>query len=1253
MIKLILVFLSKFSSVPIIILFSLLTLTGFSQQKKDIILPPGFTADQILGLKDANGNRIIPPEDSISDAFQTSNFVGLNTGDSYGITVSSAGDVNGDGYDDIIIGAPYNDGIAANSGRAYIYFGGLIVNTLADIILSGEAANNYFGYSVSSAGDVNNDGYSDVIVGAYAYNSNLGRAYIYFGGAGMNITADVIMTGDSAGISFGISVSDAGDVNNDGYSDVIVGASQYSSGKGKAQIFLGGTSMNNVPDLTLTGETVSSLFGISVSSAGDVNNDGYDDVITGASGYNSTTGRTYIYYGGASMDNTVDLIMTGEASNSNFGYSVSLAGDVNGDGNCDVIVGSHTFGTNSGRAYIYFGSPVMNDVTDIILNGFGDSWFGRSVSSAGDINNDGYIDVIVGEYRYNSMAGRAYIFYGGANMDVVADFKIEGEASTNYLGNSVSSAGDVNGDGYSDVIAGAYGYNSNTGKAYLYMYGMSGTLNYDLVMTGETGGNDFGFSVASAGDVNGDGYCDVIAGARGYSSTTGRAYIYYGGSSMNNTADVVFTGEAANNYFGCSVSSAGDVNGDGYADVIVGAYQYSTYRGKAYIYFGGASMNNTVDVSMIGEASGNYFGYSVSSAGDVNGDGYSDVIIGAPNINTQTGKAYLYYGGASMNNAVDLTFNGAAITDQFGYSVASSGDVNGDGFNDIIIGAIGYNSSVGRAYIYYGGTAIDNTADVIMTGDTPGYFGYSVAAAGDFNGDGYSDALVGATGIGRAYIFYGGISMNNTYDVSMTGEGSWNTGYSVSTAGDFNGDGFSDVMISTPGYPPNGKVYIYFGGGPGLNNYPDIMMSELFIFGNSVAAAGDLNGDGSSDLIIGAYGYSSYTGRSYVYFTNSPDVHPHILSVRDVPDDQGGFVYVKWARSGYDIPVSGVITSYLIERSTLSGMNDILWVSAGTVPATRHPIYEFEANTPTDSGNWNYAFNYKVTALTQDPIVFWSSNIISGYSVDNLAPLTPQNLAAILNVSTARLNWIANPENDLRQYIIYRNKILSGTSNTLSYIDNTILPDSTYTYRIAAEDIHGNISGLSDSAVVTYTVSTIDIKIIPEGFYNASTNRLYIRDTVKAYLCSNTSPYYPVDSASAIIDSVTFQGVFRFYIAVSDTYYIEIKHRNTIETWSRSGGEQFSSGTMMNYDFTNSISNAFGNNMKQIDEMPIRYAIYSGDVNQDGAVDITDGTLIENDAFNFITGYIVTDLNGDGAVDIADQTIADNNAFNFVAKVTP
>ncbi|MEE9429567.1 MAG: integrin alpha, partial [Melioribacteraceae bacterium] len=316
--------------------------------------------------------------------------------------------------------------------------------------------------------------------------------------------------------------------------------------------------------------------------------------------------------------------------------------------------------------------------------------YGRSVSSAGDVNGDGYDDLIIGAPFYddgvNTIAGRAYIYFGGNIINNMPDVTLTGEAVDDRFGFSVSSAGDVNGDGYSDVIVGAYVNNNFTGKSYIFFGGstISGNINAssaDVTMTGEATSNRFGWSVSSAGDVNGDGYSDVIVGAYQHNTSTGKSYVFFGGSSMSgniatSSADVTITGETTHNRFGYSVSSTGDVNGDGYSDVIVGAYQHNNFTGKSYVFFGGSSMSGNIaaasaDVTMTGETtSGDHFGISVSSAGDVNGDGYSDVIVGAYGNNSYTGKSYIYFGGSTMNSTPDVIMTGETASDSFGFSVA-------------------------------------------------------------------------------------------------------------------------------------------------------------------------------------------------------------------------------------------------------------------------------------------------------------------------------------------------------------------------------------------------------------------------------------------------------------------------------------------------------------------------------------------------------------------------------------------------------
>ena len=844
----------------------------------------------------------------------------------FGSSVSTAGDVNGDGYSDVIVGAPGYDNGETNEGRAFVYHGSATgPSATADWTAESDQADAGFGSSVSTAGDVNGDGYSDVIVGAPGYDNgetDEGRAFVYHGSAtGLSATANWTAESDQVDATFGRSVSTAGDVNGDLYSDVIVGALNYDNGEtneGRAFVYHGSASgLGITPNWTAEPDLAESGFGFSVSMAGDVNSDGYSDVIVGAPNYDNgetNEGGAFVYHGSATgLSATANWSAESDQANALFGNCVSTAGDVNGDGYADIIVGASRYDninyTEGGRIFVYYGSfsgLSAGAWTESVLQAA--AHFGHFVSTAGDVNGDGFSDVIVGAPYYDNSGmneGRAFVYHGSFS-GLGTAWTVEGDQEFARFGRSVSTAGDVNGDGYSDIIVSDFNYNelghNYMGRATVFegsASGLSGDANWTAEFDQE--GARFGHSVSTAGDVNGDGCSDVIVGAPYYDNgetNEGRVFVYHGSvTGLSATANWTVESDQEDALFGNCVSTAGDVNGDGYSDVIIGASDYDngdTDEGRAFVYHGSTSgLSTTANWTAESDQADASMGHSVSTAGDINGDGYSDVIVGAPdydNGDTREGRAYVYHGSIS---GLSATAAWTAESDQegarFGHSVSTAGDVNGDGCSDVIVGAPYYDNgetNEGRVFVYHGSvTGLSATAAWTAESDQANAnFGYSVSMAGDVNGDSHSDVIVGAYRYGYfddgwAYVYHGSTSgLSTTANwIHSSDQTDAQFGHSVSTAGDVNGDGYSDIIVGAPDYDNGivkGRAYVYHGSTTGLSTPPSWACDHHYPnlgFGHSVSMAGDVNGDGYNDVIVGDPYYKNgqiLEGRVYVYYGN-------------------------------------------------------------------------------------------------------------------------------------------------------------------------------------------------------------------------------------------------------------------------------------------------------------------------------------------------------------------------------------------------
>ncbi|MGA9116413.1 MAG: FG-GAP-like repeat-containing protein, partial [Bacteroidota bacterium] len=476
---------SRIAAAAIVVPALLAVLAGpaFSQDEDPAALHAARLAERFFqdqGIRTPGGGEPSGGTEAINRFALT----GWSANHKFGSSVANAGDFDGDGYDDVVVGAPGPAG--TGPGRAHLYFGRASLPPLAWGQIPAWSADQ-LGYSVAGAGDLNGDGYDDIVVGSPTGGLgglNTGYAPVFFGGPGRDTCPDVILYGYSVGDKFATSLDAAGDVNGDGYADLAVGVPGYGNDSGAVWIYYGGPTFNDVPDVFYIGGLYARL-GIAVAGAGDVNADGFDDVVAGWGVGAALTGAANLYLGAQTPPNTPFRTFYGEYMYHSFGSAVSTAGDVNGDGFDDILIGAPGWGPGTsydghGRAYVFLGGASMNTVPDVLIDGpVAGASLGYSVACAGDVDADGYSDVMAGvpSFYVGGSTGEAAVCFGGVGMDATVDMWLRGESADDQAGFDVAGGGDIDGDGIPELIAGAPendAAGSSAGRAYVFGNTMSG-----------------------------------------------------------------------------------------------------------------------------------------------------------------------------------------------------------------------------------------------------------------------------------------------------------------------------------------------------------------------------------------------------------------------------------------------------------------------------------------------------------------------------------------------------------------------------------------------------------------------------------------------------------------------------------------------------------------------------------------------------------------------------------------------------------
>jgi hypothetical protein len=743
----------------------------------------------------------------------------------------AAGDVTGDGKSDVLIGlSTHDNAVGTDAGSASLYIGTASgLSPQPAWTANGPQLGSFFGGTVGIAGDVNNDGRQDVLIGAAIYSdatNYTARATLYRGSIS-GLTGPVWTKNQSQQNTYYVFRS-LGDTNGDSFDDFALGSPNYDSGgladRGIVELYRGSNgTISASPAWSALGDSANFLFGGSLAS-GDLNADGHPDLLVGVLGYDNPQtdeGQVVAYYGNGSTLES-NSIWEVEPNQLSTGFGVALAtANIDGDAYPETIIGSYLYdgmGTDEGRLFIYQG---LAGTPELALpqrfNSAQQYAYSSLATASADFNGDGYPDLAIAapyEDQGSSDEGLVRIFLGSVSGFLeTASSTIQLDQASSYLGLALA-AGDVDNDGFADLAVGVpyYELGNETDEGLVALYkGSAGGLASVPSWTQDGGQAEayFGISLALL-DVNGDQRDDLAVGSSLYDATgtdNGRVQLYLAsGSGFGTTASWTQDGDQDTAYFGAKVASAGDINGDNYDDLLVGASFYDGVlpdEGRAYLFHGSASgLANSAAWTQDGGQAEAYFGVTLAGVGDINGDTYDDVLAGATFYDggeTDEGRATLYFGSATgLATTAAWTIGADQENAYLGAALGPAGDTNGDGFDDFLIGATYYDSSAlndGLAILFLGSASgPTSTANWSAGGGANSAFFGAAFTAADYDRDGFSDFLVSATGFaldkidsGGAFLYYGASDMDGDGMVD-----SWELAYGLDPRDPSDGDGDLD-----------------------------------------------------------------------------------------------------------------------------------------------------------------------------------------------------------------------------------------------------------------------------------------------------------------------------------------------------------------------------------------------------------------------------------------------------------------------------